>query len=176
MRERNRHCRSWTVHFGEVPEKTRDLKLIFGMMASTLEIILTFTADPILAIQCFTPEVPQFPDQAWPWWPWGGEKHGREEALKEEEGISHVELCNLHPRWTPASALKRHRFLTHAHRDHLTGITTASVAGAVYASRLTVIITPSGMVMFLFEGAFGNVLHTGDCHLTPECIQGLPLR
>jgi DNA cross-link repair 1A protein len=30
--------------------------------------------------------------------------------------------------------------------------------------------------MFLFEGAFGNVLHTGDCRLTPNCIQGLPLR
>lgn len=29
--------------------------------------------------------------------------------------------------------------------------------------------------MFLFEGAFGNVLHTGDCRLTPDCIQGLPL-
>ena len=42
--------------------------------------------------------------------------------------------------WTPASALKRHRFLTHAHRDHLTGITTTSAAGAVYASRLTVLI------------------------------------
>lgn len=39
--------------------------------------------------------------------------------------------------WTPASALKRHRFLTHAHRDHLAGITTTS---AVYASRLTVLI------------------------------------
>lgn len=34
----------------------------------------------------------------------------------------------------------------------------------------------AGAVMFLFEGAFGNVLHTGDCRLTPDCIQGLPLR
>uniref|UniRef100_A0A8R7R252 DNA repair metallo-beta-lactamase domain-containing protein n=3 Tax=Triticum urartu TaxID=4572 RepID=A0A8R7R252_TRIUA len=114
--------------------------------------------------------------------------------------------------WTPASALKRHRFLTHAHRDHLAGITTA---GAVYASRLTVLIARHifpqlgsdafvemelgapvlvpdpdgdftvtafdanhcpGAVMFLFEGAFGNVLHTGDCRLTPDCIQGLPFR
>jgi DNA cross-link repair 1A protein len=40
--------------------------------------------------------------------------------------------------WTPSSALKRHRFLTHAHRDHLTGITTAA---AIYATRLTVLIT-----------------------------------
>ncbi|KAI4972368.1 hypothetical protein ZWY2020_003293 [Hordeum vulgare] len=118
--------------------------------------------------------------------------------------------------WTPASALKRHRFLTHAHRDHLAGITTTSAAGAVYASRLTVLIarhifpqlgadafvemelgapvivliptatspsppsTPTTAlvraVMFLFEGAFGNALHTGDCRLTPDCIQGLPFR
>uniref|UniRef100_A0ACD6AI67 Uncharacterized protein n=1 Tax=Avena sativa TaxID=4498 RepID=A0ACD6AI67_AVESA len=117
--------------------------------------------------------------------------------------------------WTPASALKRHRFLTHAHRDHLAGITTTSAAGAVYASRLTVLIARHifpqlgpdafveielgaavlvqdpdgdftvtafdanhcpGAVMFLFEGPFGRVLHTGDCRLTPDCIQGLPLR
>uniref|UniRef100_A0ACD5ZWC6 Uncharacterized protein n=1 Tax=Avena sativa TaxID=4498 RepID=A0ACD5ZWC6_AVESA len=117
--------------------------------------------------------------------------------------------------WTPASALKRHRFLTHAHRDHLAGITTTSAAGAVYASRLTVLIARHifpqlgpdafveielgapvlvqdpdgdftviafdanhcpGAVMFLFEGPFGSVLHTGDCRLTPDCIQGLPLR
>lgn len=28
--------------------------------------------------------------------------------------------------------------------------------------------------MFLFEGSFGNILHTGDCRLTPECLQNLP--
>ena len=28
--------------------------------------------------------------------------------------------------------------------------------------------------MFLFEGRFGNILHTGDCRLTPECLQSLP--
>ena len=28
--------------------------------------------------------------------------------------------------------------------------------------------------MFLFEGTFGNILHTGDCRLTPECLQKLP--
>ncbi|XP_052197875.1 uncharacterized protein LOC127804860 isoform X2 [Diospyros lotus] len=28
--------------------------------------------------------------------------------------------------------------------------------------------------MFLFEGNFGNILHTGDCRLTPECLQCLP--
>ncbi|PON37181.1 Metallo-beta-lactamase [Parasponia andersonii] len=28
--------------------------------------------------------------------------------------------------------------------------------------------------MFLFEGKFGNILHTGDCRLTPECLQNLP--
>ncbi|KAI3746776.1 hypothetical protein L6452_09216 [Arctium lappa] len=31
-----------------------------------------------------------------------------------------------------------------------------------------------GAVMFLFEGTFGNILHTGDCRLTPECLQRLP--
>ncbi|XVF16978.1 hypothetical protein REPUB_Repub10bG0077400 [Reevesia pubescens] len=31
-----------------------------------------------------------------------------------------------------------------------------------------------GAVMFLFEGSFGNILHTGDCRLTPECLQNLP--
>ncbi|KAJ8772330.1 hypothetical protein K2173_027507 [Erythroxylum novogranatense] len=31
-----------------------------------------------------------------------------------------------------------------------------------------------GAVMFLFEGSFGNILHTGDCRLTPECLQCLP--
>ncbi|KAL8244102.1 hypothetical protein R6Q59_010360 [Mikania micrantha] len=31
-----------------------------------------------------------------------------------------------------------------------------------------------GAVMFLFEGSFGNILHTGDCRLTPECLQRLP--
>ncbi|KAM0851690.1 hypothetical protein ACQ4PT_052247 [Festuca glaucescens] len=102
-------------------------------------------------------------------WPWGGEKRRREEALKEEKGTSHVELQNLHPRWTPAPALKHHRFLTHSHCVHLAGITTTSAA-AFNANQCT------GTVMFLLEGAIGNVLHTGDCQLTPDCIQGLPLR
>ncbi|KAK6916635.1 DNA repair metallo-beta-lactamase [Dillenia turbinata] len=31
-----------------------------------------------------------------------------------------------------------------------------------------------GAVMFLFEGSFGNILHTGDCRLTPECLLNLP--
>ncbi|KAF3954634.1 hypothetical protein ACB098_04G042700 [Castanea mollissima] len=31
-----------------------------------------------------------------------------------------------------------------------------------------------GAVMFLFEGNFGNILHTGDCRLTAECVQSLP--
>ncbi|MQL83741.1 hypothetical protein Taro_016236 [Colocasia esculenta] len=33
-----------------------------------------------------------------------------------------------------------------------------------------------GAVMFLFEGAFGNLLHTGDCRLSPDCLQKLPLK
>ncbi|CAO2186605.1 unnamed protein product [Urochloa humidicola] len=118
--------------------------------------------------------------------------------------------------WTPASAVKRHRFLTHAHRDHLAGIAVTSAVSAsspVYASRLTVLISlrifpqlnpaafveleagdpplrvPNpdgdftvtafdanhcpGAVMFLFEGPFGSVLHTGDCRLTPECLSAM---
>ncbi|CAH9142889.1 unnamed protein product [Cuscuta epithymum] len=31
-----------------------------------------------------------------------------------------------------------------------------------------------GAVMFLFEGIFGNILHTGDCRLTIECLRRLP--
>ncbi|CAN8312535.1 unnamed protein product [Cochlearia groenlandica] len=31
-----------------------------------------------------------------------------------------------------------------------------------------------GAVMFLFEGSFGNILHTGDCRLTDDCLQCLP--
>lgn len=30
--------------------------------------------------------------------------------------------------------------------------------------------------MFLFEGEFGNIVHTGDCRLTPDCLQYLPLK
>lgn len=30
--------------------------------------------------------------------------------------------------------------------------------------------------MFLFEGGFGNILHTGDCRLTPDCLQNLPMK
>lgn len=32
----------------------------------------------------------------------------------------------------------------------------------------------NGAVMFLFEGNFGNILHTGDCRLTPEGVRCLP--
>ncbi|GAA0142733.1 DNA metabolism protein [Lithospermum erythrorhizon] len=31
-----------------------------------------------------------------------------------------------------------------------------------------------GAIMLLFEGSFGNYLHTGDCRLTPECLRNLP--
>lgn len=30
--------------------------------------------------------------------------------------------------------------------------------------------------MFLFEGGFGNLLHTGDCRLAPDCLQYLPMK
>ena len=43
--------------------------------------------------------------------------------------------------WTPASALKRHRYLTHAHSDHhFTATCVVSDSSPVYASRLTVVI------------------------------------
>ncbi|XP_038901492.1 uncharacterized protein LOC120088341 [Benincasa hispida] len=114
--------------------------------------------------------------------------------------------------WTPTSKQKRHHFLTHAHRDHTTGIAPHS-SFPIYSTFLTksivlqqfpllhdslfvcievgqslVVKDPDGAftvtvfdahhcpgaVMFLFEGNFGNILHTGDCRLTPECLQNLP--
>ncbi|KAJ8526311.1 hypothetical protein K7X08_028788 [Anisodus acutangulus] len=33
-----------------------------------------------------------------------------------------------------------------------------------------------GALMFLYEGKFGNILHTGDCRLTIECLQQLLLK
>ncbi|XP_024993452.1 protein artemis isoform X1 [Cynara cardunculus var. scolymus] len=114
--------------------------------------------------------------------------------------------------WTPCSNRKRHRFLTHAHKDHSQGISTHA-SFPIYATRITKTLTLNyypqlneslfveieigqsiaiddpvetftvtafdanhcpGAVMFLFEGTFGNILHTGDCRLTPECLQRLP--
>lgn len=114
--------------------------------------------------------------------------------------------------WTPSSKKKRHHFLTHAHKDHSSGISTHS-AYPIYSTHLTktlilqqypqlddslfvgievgqsmVVDDPDGRfgvtafdanhcpgaVMFLFEGDFGNILHTGDCRLIPECLQNLP--
>lgn len=118
--------------------------------------------------------------------------------------------------WVPSSRRRRHRFLTHAHRDHLVGAgADIDGGGTVYATRLTlhlalrhfpqlgswefvemevgrtvVLDDPTGAfsvttydanhcpgaVMFLFEGQFGTILHTGDCRLTPDCIQDLPMK
>ncbi|KAJ4775699.1 DNA cross-link repair family protein [Rhynchospora pubera] len=33
-----------------------------------------------------------------------------------------------------------------------------------------------GAVMFLFEGTFGNILHTGDCRLTKDTVENLPTK
>ncbi|TVU51420.1 hypothetical protein EJB05_02851, partial [Eragrostis curvula] len=143
--------------------------------------------------------------------------------------------------WTPASSVKRHRFLTHAHHDHLAGIASTAAALCIYTSSDTVLImlcyfpqlnreafveleagtppllvsdpdgdftTPpsmrttaqvhlllmshrcflpcsprmpdclilsAGALMFLFEGAFGAVLHTGDLRLMTDCVHTLPL-
>lgn len=114
--------------------------------------------------------------------------------------------------WTPSSKRKRHHFLTHAHKDHSSGISTHfsypiystlltkslvlhhypqlddSLFVGIEAGQLVVVDDPDGAftvtafdanhcpgaVMFLFEGNFGNILHTGDCRLTPECLQSLP--
>ncbi|KAF9599659.1 hypothetical protein IFM89_001605 [Coptis chinensis] len=114
--------------------------------------------------------------------------------------------------WSPSSDRKRHHFLTHAHKDHSSGI-TAHASYPIYSTHVTktivlqqypqldaslfveieiggkvVIEDPDGTfsvsafdanhcpgaIMFLFEGNFGNILHTGDCRLTPECLQNLP--
>ncbi|XP_006645125.1 5' exonuclease Apollo-like isoform X2 [Oryza brachyantha] len=119
--------------------------------------------------------------------------------------------------WGPSSSRRRrHRFLTHAHRDHLVGAAAPGEGPrAVYATRLTmalalrhfpqlereefvemevgktvVVDDPAGgfsvtaydanhcpgAVMFLFEGQFGSILHTGDCRFTSDCVQNLPLK
>ncbi|CAL4953401.1 unnamed protein product [Urochloa decumbens] len=119
--------------------------------------------------------------------------------------------------WGPSSRHRRHRFLTHAHRDHLVGAGAAADGGGgtVYATRLTLSLAlrhfpqleswefvemevgrtvavgdPAGAfsvtaydanhcpgaVMFLFEGQFGAILHTGDCRLTSDCVQNLPMK
>ncbi|XP_010680198.2 uncharacterized protein LOC104895399 isoform X1 [Beta vulgaris subsp. vulgaris] len=113
--------------------------------------------------------------------------------------------------WTPNSKFKRHHFLTHAHKDHCSNI-TSYFSFPIYSTLLTkslilcyfpqldesfveievgqsiIVDDPDGAftvtafdanhcpgaVMFLFEGLFGNILHTGDCRLTPECLQNLP--
>ncbi|XP_077224472.1 DNA repair metallo-beta-lactamase family protein [Tasmannia lanceolata] len=116
--------------------------------------------------------------------------------------------------WTPSSKWKRHHFLTHAHKDHSTAI-SSYFSYPIYTTHLTenlllqqfpqlddslfldievgqsiVVNDPDGpfsvtafdanhcpgAVMFLFEGDFGNILHTGDCRLTPECLQSLPMK
>ncbi|KAG0478242.1 hypothetical protein HPP92_012961, partial [Vanilla planifolia] len=106
---------------------------------------------------------------------------------------SSVDTCGA------SSKRKRHHFLTHAHKDHLSGIVAFS-SHTIYCTRLTkslvlcqfpqfddsllleievgqsvVINDPDGdfkvtaydathcpgAAMFLFEGEFGNILHTG---------------
>ncbi|WCJ24236.1 DNA repair metallo-beta-lactamase family protein [Euphorbia peplus] len=114
--------------------------------------------------------------------------------------------------WSRISNRKRHHFLTHAHKDHSSRISSHS-SYPIYSTPLTksllllthphldnslfvdievgrsvlindpdgqFTVTPfdanhcPGAVMFLFEGNFGNILHTGDCRLTLECLQCLP--
>ncbi|KAJ3707777.1 hypothetical protein LUZ61_011482 [Rhynchospora tenuis] len=116
--------------------------------------------------------------------------------------------------WSSESDKKRYHFLSHAHRDHLSGIASRA-SYPIYATRVTISIVLSyfpqldeaifveikvgetlvindadgafsvtacdanhcpGAVMFIFEGTFGNILHTGDCRLTADCLQDLPLK
>ncbi|KAL3528078.1 hypothetical protein ACH5RR_012734 [Cinchona calisaya] len=114
--------------------------------------------------------------------------------------------------WSQNSNIKRHHFLTHAHKDHSQGIVTHAsypIYSTLFTKALVLRYYPQlddvlfvgievgktlivddpdgnfavtafdanhcpGAVMFLFEGRFGNILHTGDCRLTPECLQSLP--
>ncbi|XP_056843345.1 uncharacterized protein LOC108806534 [Raphanus sativus] len=115
---------------------------------------------------------------------------------------------------TTKKRIKRHHFLTHAHKDHTVGISHHSaVVFPIYSTSLTISLLLQrhphldesfflrieigqtvivddpdgcfnvtafdanhcpGAVMFLFEGSFGNILHTGDCRLTIDCIHNLP--
>ncbi|KAF4377152.1 uncharacterized protein LOC115714350 [Cannabis sativa] len=144
------------------------------------------------------------------------EREKLSEEEEEEQGRMPIEMPKGLPfsvdTWTECSKRKRYHFLTHAHKDHSTGI-TAHFSFPIYSTSLTkalllqlfpklhhsmfveievgqsIIVDDShdsftvtafdanhcpGAVMFLFEGKFGNILHTGDCRLTPECLQNLP--
>ncbi|CDY21684.1 BnaA09g44350D [Brassica napus] len=112
---------------------------------------------------------------------------------------------------TTTKRMKRHHFLTHAHKDHTVGISPSNAVFPIYSTSLTISLLLQrhpqldesffvrieigqtvivddpdggfkvtafdanhcpGAVMFLFEGSFGNILHTGDCRLTrkaPKC-------
>ncbi|KAG8501731.1 hypothetical protein CXB51_004640 [Gossypium anomalum] len=106
--------------------------------------------------------------------------------------------------FSPSSKRKRHHFLTHAHKDHTSGISSHFLY-PIYSTHLTkslvllhypqldyslfvgievgesvIINDPNGeFQVTAFDsnhcpGSFGNILHTGDCRLTPECLQNLP--
>ena len=46
----------------------------------------------------------------------------------------------------------------------------------LFKCREDLVFASTGAVMFLFEGNFGTVLHTGDCRITPDCYAKLPRR
>ncbi|KAI4326136.1 hypothetical protein MLD38_031478 [Melastoma candidum] len=107
-------------------------------------------------------------------------------------------------KWTASSLRKRHRFLTHAHRDHSVGIFKYS-SFPLYCTSLTRTLllhqfpqldeklfvgieVGQSLVLDDFDGSFtvtaldanhcprefGNILHAGDSQLTPDCLQNLP--
>lgn len=57
-------------------------------------------------------------------------------------------------------------------REHLSIVLFDLVRGGLSLACFVI----SGAVMFLFEGQFGTILHTGDCRLTPDCVQNLPMK
>ncbi|KAL8133002.1 hypothetical protein AgCh_008463 [Apium graveolens] len=97
--------------------------------------------------------------------------------------------------WTPCSMQKRHRFLTHAHKDHTQGITTYH-SYPIYSTLLTRTLTlhyypqldeslfvnievGDSIVIRDPDGDFSvsafDANHCpGDCRLDQECLQSLP--
>ncbi|KAF7834151.1 5' exonuclease Apollo [Senna tora] len=100
--------------------------------------------------------------------------------------------------WTPSSMTKRYHFLTHAHRDHSSGI-SSHFSFPIYCTHFTktlvlqqyphihdslfvgievaqsiTIDDPDGAFTVTAFDANHCPVHTGDCRLSPECLQNLP--
>lgn len=134
-------------------------------------------------------------------------------VIQHEGALSHTPIC-VDNFTSNVSNHKTTYFLTHAHHDHIQGLTNAWNAGPVYCSHTTLRITRNkfpeldmsqwraisvgetttiklegtnnsinvtlfdsfhcaGSVMFLFEGRFGRVLHTGDFRFESDLLNDL---